>query len=107
MGIGAIPDAVLAYLTDRKDLGVHKEMFSDGLLDLVDAGVITNRLKKTHPRKIVTGFSIGTQRLYDFVDNNPQLVFLDIEYVNDTSIIQRNDNVAAINGTDFLGYQLT
>jgi acyl-CoA hydrolase len=97
MGIGAIPDAVLACLTDRKDLGVHTEMFSDGLLDLVDAGVITNRLKKTHPGKIVTGFAIGTQRLYDFVDNNPQVVFLDIEYVNDTSIIQRNDNVAAIN----------
>lgn len=97
MGIGAIPDAVLTYLTDRKDLGVHTEMFSDGLLDLVDAGVITNRLKKTHPGKIVTGFAIGTQKLYDFVDNNPQVVFLDIEYVNDTSIIQRNDNVAAIN----------
>jgi len=97
MGIGAIPDAVLTYLTDRKDLGVHTEMFSDGLLDLVDAGVITNRLKKTHPGKIVTGFAIGTQKLYDFVDNNPQVVFLDIEYVNDTAIIQRNDNVAAIN----------
>jgi acyl-CoA hydrolase len=97
MGIGAIPDAVLTYLTDRKDLGVHTEMFSDGLLDLVDTGVITNRLKKTHPGKIVTGFAIGTQKLYDFVDNNPQVVFLDIEYVNDASIIQRNDNVAAIN----------
>lgn len=97
MGIGAIPDAVLTWLTDRKDLGVHTEMFSDGLLDLVDAGVITNRLKKTHPGKIVTGFAIGTQRLYDFVDNNPQVVFLDIEYVNDIAIIQRNDNVAAIN----------
>jgi acyl-CoA hydrolase len=97
MGIGAIPDAVLTCLTDRKDLGVHTEMFSDGLLDLVDAGVVTNRLKKTHPGKIVTGFAMGTQRLYDFIDNNPQVVFLDIEYVNDTAIIKRNDNVAAIN----------
>lgn len=97
MGIGVIPDAVLACLTDRKDLGIHTEMFSDGLLDLVKAGVITNRLKKTHPGKIVTGFVIGTKKLYDFVDNNPQVVFLDIEYVNDTTIIKRNDNVAAIN----------
>ena len=97
MGIGAIPDAVLACLTDRKDLGVHTEMFSDGLLELIDAGVITNRLKKTHPGKIVTGFAVGTQKLYDFVDDNPQVVFLDIGYVNDIAIIQRNDNVAAIN----------
>lgn len=97
MGIGAIPDAVLACLTERKDLGVHTEMFSDGLLELVDAGVITNRLKRIHPGKIVTGFAVGTQKLYDFVDDNPQVVFLDIEYVNDTSIIKRNDNVAAIN----------
>jgi acyl-CoA hydrolase len=97
MGIGAIPDAVLTCLTDRKDLGIHTEMFSDGLLDLVDAGVITNRLKRIHPGKIVTGFAVGTQRLYDYVDDNPQVVFLDIEYVNDTAIIKRNDNVAAIN----------
>jgi acyl-CoA hydrolase len=97
MGIGVIPDAVLACLTDRKDLGVHTEMFSDGLLDLVEAGVITNRLKKTHSGKIVTGFAMGTQKLYDFVDDNPEVVFLDIEYVNDTAIIKRNNNVAAIN----------
>lgn len=97
MGIGVIPDAVLACLTDRKDLGIHTEMFSDGLLPLVKSGVITNRLKRTHPGKIVTGFAIGTQKLYDFIDDNPQVVFLDIEYVNDTAIIKRNDNVAAIN----------
>ena len=72
-------------------------MFSDGLLDLVEAGVITNRLKKTHSGKIVTGFAMGTQKLYDFVDDNPEVVFLDIEYVNDTAIIKRNNNVAAIN----------
>ncbi len=97
MGIGAIPDAVLSCLHDRKDLGIHTELFSDGILDLVESGVINNRLKKVHPGKIVTGFALGTQRLYDFVDDNQQVAFLDIEYVNDTSIIRRNDNVAAIN----------
>lgn len=97
MGIGAIPDAVLSCLTDRKDLGIHTEMFSDGVLDLIEAGVINNKLKKVHPGKLVTGFVVGTQRLYDFVDDNPQVAFLDIEYVNDTAIIRRNDNVAAIN----------
>jgi len=97
MGIGAIPDAVLACLGDRKDLGIHTELFSDGILDLVEAGVINNKRKSVHPGKIVTGFALGTQRLYDFVDDNPQVVFLDIEYVNATSIIRRNDNVAAIN----------
>ena len=97
MGIGAIPDAVLSCLKDRKDLGIHTEMFSDGVLDLVESGVINNRLKKVHPGKLVTGFAVGTQRLYDFVDDNPQVAFLDIEYVNDTAIIRRNDNVAAIN----------
>lgn len=97
MGIGAIPDAVLACLYDRKDLGIHTEMFSDGVLDLVESCAINNKLKKVHPDKIVTGFTLGSQRLYDFVDDNPQVVFLDIEYVNDTSIIRRNDNVAAIN----------
>ncbi|RHW75358.1 acetyl-CoA hydrolase/transferase family protein [Colwellia sp. RSH04] len=97
MGIGAIPDAVLACLKDRKDLGIHTEMFSDGVLELIEAGAINNKLKKVHPGKIVTGFAAGTQKLYDFVDDNPQVAFLDIEYVNDTSIIRRNDNVAAIN----------
>jgi len=97
MGIGAIPDAVLSCLGDRKDLGVHTELFSDGVLDLVESGVINNRLKNVHPGKIVTGFALGTQRLYDFVNDNPQVAFLDIEYVNDTAIIRRNDNVAAIN----------
>ena len=97
MGIGAIPDAVLSCLTDRKDLGIHTEMFSDGVLELINAGVINNSRKKVHPGKIVTGFVVGSQKLYDFVDDNPQVAFLDIEYVNDTSIIRRNDNVAAIN----------
>lgn len=97
MGIGAIPDAVLSCLYDRQDLGVHTELFSDGILDLVESGVINNRLKNVHPGKIVTGFALGSQRLYDFVDDNPQVVFLDIEYVNNPSIISRNSNVASIN----------
>ncbi|SFD37640.1 acetyl-CoA hydrolase/transferase family protein [Pseudoalteromonas denitrificans] len=97
MGIGAIPDAVLACLSHRKDLGIHTEMFSDGVLDLVESGAITNKHKKVHPGKIVTGFALGSKRLYDFVDDNPEVVFLDIEYVNDTSIIRRNDYVVAIN----------
>ncbi len=97
IGIGAIPDAVLACLYDRKDLGIHTEMFSDGVLELVESGAINNKLKKVHLSKIVTGFALDSQRLYDFVDDNRQVVFLDIEYVYDTSIIRRNDNVAAIN----------
>lgn len=97
MGIGAIPDSVLSFLGDRKHLGVHTEMFSDGVLKLVEQGAIDNTKKLVHPGKIVTGFALGSQALYDFVDDNPQVVFLDIEYVNDTSIIRRNPNVSAIN----------
>ena len=97
MGIGAIPNAVLASLTHHKDLGIHTEMFSDGVLPLVESGVINNRRKKVHPGKIVTGFVLGSRTLYDFVDDNPEVVFLDIEYVNDTSIIRRNPKVVAIN----------
>ena len=97
MGIGAIPNAVLASLTNHKDLGVHTEMFSDGLIDLVERGVVTNRKKKVHPGKIVAGFVYGTRRLYDFVDDNPLIAMLDIGYVNDTAVIRRNKRVTAIN----------
>ncbi len=97
MGIGAIPDAALACLGDRRDLGIHTEMFSNGLLPLVESGVITGARKSVHPGKIVTGFVVGDRKLYDFVDDNPQVVFLDIEYVNDTATIRRNSNVIAIN----------
>ncbi|GAA0790702.1 4-hydroxybutyrate CoA-transferase [Shewanella aestuarii] len=97
MGIGAIPDAVLACLTEHKDLGVHTELFSDGVLNLVELGVINNSRKKVHPGKLVTGFALGSQRLYDFVDDNPSVIFMDIEQVNDTSIIRKNPNVMAIN----------
>lgn len=97
MGIGAIPNAVLASLTNHKDLGIHTEMFSDGLIDLVESGVVNGRMKAKHPGKIVSGFVMGTKRLYDFVDDNPQVLMLDIGYVNDTSVIRRNPKVTAIN----------
>ncbi len=97
MGIGAIPDAALSNLTGHKDLGIHTEMFAEGVLDLVERGVITGACKKVHPGKIVTGFAMGSRKLYDFVDDNPEVVFLDIEYVNDTANIRRNSNVTAIN----------
>src|SRR5688572_1660224 len=86
MGIGAIPDAVLSCLHNHKDLGLHTEMFSDGILPLVERGIITNAYKNKHRGKLVTSFAIGTRKLYDFIDDNPQVAFLDIEYVNDTRV---------------------
>lgn len=97
MGIGCIPDAVLQSLTQHKDLGIHTEMFSDGVIPLVKSGVITNEKKKIRPGKIVTTFAMGTQKLYDFVDDNPNISFMDVAYVNDTSIIRKNPKVVAIN----------
>lgn len=97
MGIGSIPDAVLQCLSHHKDLGVHTEMFSDGLIDLIEKGVVNNRFKKIHPHKTVSSFALGTLRLYDYVDDNPAIAFLDVDYVNEASIIKRNDRVVAIN----------
>ena len=97
MGIGAIPNAVLASLTSHKDLGVHTEMFSDGVIPLVESGVINGRRKVKHPGRMVAGFVMGTRRLYDFIDDNPQVLMLDIAYVNDTSVIRRNPKVTAVN----------
>lgn len=97
MGIGGIPDAVLQCLGNHKDLGVHTEMFSDGLLDLIEKGVVNNRFKKIHPHKTVSAFALGTRRLYDFVDDNPAFAFLDVDYVNEPSVIKRNKRVVAIN----------
>jgi acyl-CoA hydrolase len=96
-GIGSIPDAVLASLGNHKSLGVHTEMFSDGILPLVEKGVITNEFKKKHRGKIVTGFLLGSRKLYDFVDDNPFVSVLAIDYVNDASIIRTNPKVTAIN----------
>lgn len=97
LGIGAIPDAVLSCLGNHRDLGVHSEMFSDGVLDLVARGVINNRRKQVHPGKLVATFVMGSRRLYDFVDDNPEVVLLEADYVNDTRNIRRNRNVVAIN----------
>ena len=97
MGIGSIPDAVLRSLGGHKDLGVHTEMFSDGLVDLMEKGVVTNRYKKIHPGKTVTAFALGSRKLYDYVDDNPAVAFLDVDYVNEAAVIRRNKRVVAIN----------
>jgi acyl-CoA hydrolase len=97
MGIGTIPDAVLKSLGNHKNLGVHTEMCSDGIIDLFDKDVINNSMKRIHPNKTVTGFAVGTRRLYDYVHDNPAFVFLDIDYVNDPHVIRRNPKVVAIN----------
>ena len=97
LGIGTIPNAVLASLADRRDLGIHSEMVSDGVIDLVEAGVITGRRKTLHPGKIVTSFCMGSRRLYDYVDDNPAFEFLPTEFVNDPGVIARNENLVALN----------
>lgn len=97
MGIGSIPDAVLRSLNNHKDLGVHTEMCSDGIIDLFEKDVINNKYKQIHPNKTVTGFALGTKRLYDYVDDNPAFQFLDIDYVNDPHVIRRNNKMVAIN----------
>ncbi len=97
MGIGGIPNAVLTFLHNHKNLGIHTEMFSEGLVDLVEKGIVNGSQKKTNPYKIVSGFAMGTRRLYDFMDNNPEIEMRDIAYVNDTSVIRQNPKATAIN----------
>lgn len=97
-GIGSVPDAVLASLINHKQLGVHTEMFSDGILPLIEKGIITNELKKNNRGKTVTGFLLGSRKLYDFVHDNPSVLVLNIDYVNDTSVIRANPKVTSING---------
>lgn len=97
LGIGSIPDAVLASLKNHKNLGLHTEMFSDGIIELVESGVINNSQKKRHPNRIVSSFTVGTRKLYDFMDDNPNIAMLDCAYVNDTAVIRRNPKVTAIN----------
>ena len=97
LGIGAIPNGVLHYLRDKRDLGIHSELFSDGVVDLYEAGVITNEKKTLHPGKMIAGFLLGTRRLYDFVDNNPVVELHPTEYVNDSYIIAQNDKMITIN----------
>lgn len=97
LGIGAIPDAVLLFLKEKHDLGIHTEMFSDGVVELVEAGVITNRKKTLHRGQSVATFLMGTRRLYDYVDNNPAVAMYPVDYVNDPYVIGQNDNLVSIN----------
>ena len=97
LGIGAIPDAVLMFLKDKKDLGIHSEMFSDGVVDLIQAGVITNKCKQIDQGQCVATFLMGTRKLYDFVDNNPMVQMKPVDIVNDPRVICQNDNVVSIN----------
>lgn len=97
LGIGAIPDAVLLFLKDKKDLGIHSEMFSDGVVFLAEAGVVTNRRKTVNPGKFIATFLMGTRKLYDFVDNNPDVELLPVDYVNDTYVIGEHEKMMSIN----------
>ncbi len=97
MGIGAIPDAVLHFLGDKRDLGVHTELFSDGVMELIQKGVITNEKKTLHTGKVVAGFILGSKKLYDFVDDNPIVELHPTEYVNDPFVIAQNERMISIN----------
>ncbi|MFA5897315.1 MAG: GNAT family N-acetyltransferase [Thermoplasmata archaeon] len=97
MGIGTIPDSVLFFLRDKKDLGIHTEMFSDGMMALVELGVITNMKKTIHKGKVIASFCMGSKKLYDFVDNNPFIEFHPTSYTNDPFVIAQNDKMVSIN----------
>lgn len=97
LGIGAIPDAVLLFLTDKKDLGIHTEMFSDGVLTLVEKGVVNGRCKTLHPGKMVATFLMGSQKLYEFVDGNPSVELYPVDYVNHPNVIAQNGRMVSIN----------
>ena len=97
LGIGAIPDAVLLFLKEKNDLGIHTEMFSDGVVELAEAGNITNQKKTLHRGQSVATFLMGTRRLYDYVDNNPAVAMYPVQYVNDPYVIAQNDNLVSIN----------
>ena len=97
MGIGTIPDSVLYYLTDKKDLGVHTEMFSDGMMRLVELGVLTNMKKTLHKGKVVAAFCMGSKKLYDFIDNNPLIEFQPVSHTNDPFVIAQNERMVSIN----------
>ncbi|SHI86937.1 4-hydroxybutyrate CoA-transferase [Dethiosulfatibacter aminovorans DSM 17477] len=106
LGIGSIHDAVLMFLKDKKDLGIHSEMISDGVVDLVESGAVNNKKKTLHKNKIVVTFLMGSKKLYDFVDNNEDVEFYPVDYVNDPKVIMQNDNMISINSciqVDFMG----
>jgi 4-hydroxybutyrate CoA-transferase len=97
LGIGALPNAVLKFLFDKRDLGVHSELISDGVIDLVEAGVVNGARKTLHPGKIICGFLLGTRRLYEWVNNNPLVELRRTEYVNDPFVVAQNEHMVAIN----------
>jgi len=97
LGIGAIPDAVLLFLTGKKDIGIHSEMFSDGVVELAEAGVITNKKKTINPGKFMAAFLMGTRKLYDFIDGNPEVELHPVDYINDPCVIGQHDNMVSIN----------
>jgi 4-hydroxybutyrate CoA-transferase len=97
LGIGNIPNAVLSFLDGHKDLGIHTEMFSDGICSLYEKGIITGKYKKKHPRKIVSSFVLGTKKVYDFIDDNPEVLLLDCSYTNNPHVIAQNPKVVAVN----------
>lgn len=106
MGAGTLPDAILRYLKVKTDLGIHTEVVSDGIIDLIEAGVVNGRRKTLHPNKVVATFVYGTRKMYDYVNNNPFFMMLPVDYVNDPFVISRNDNMVAINAAlevDLLG----
>jgi acetyl-CoA hydrolase len=97
MGIGEIPDAVLMFLKEKRDLGIHTEMFSDGVVELFHSGVVTGEAKTLHKGKIISSFVLGSKKTFDFLDNNPFVEFHPTEYVNDPFIIAKNEKMVAIN----------
>lgn len=97
LGIGAIPDAALQFLKDKKDLGIHSEMISDGVMNLVKSGVITNKKKLIHKGKMIVNFLMGTKELYDFVDDNPSVEMYSADYTNDPTVIMKNYKMVTIN----------
>ncbi|MGH2581283.1 MAG: acetyl-CoA hydrolase/transferase C-terminal domain-containing protein [Anaerolineales bacterium] len=96
-GIGGLPNAVLSKLGNKRDLGIHSELFSDGVMELAEAGVIANDAKNLHPGKAIAGFLFGSKRLYDFVDDNAMIELHPADYVNDPFIIDQNNNMISIN----------
>lgn len=106
LGIGSIPDAVLRFLGDKKDLGIHSEMFSDGVVDLYERGVVTGAAKSENKGKMVAAFLMGSKKLYDFVDNNPDVLMMTVDYVNDPVVVARQNKMVSINSclqVDFNG----
>lgn len=106
MGAGTLPDAILSYLKVKNDIGIHTEVVSDGLMELIDAGVVNCKKKTLHPNKVVATFVYGTRKLYDYVDNNPFFLLYPVDYVNNPFVISHNDNMVAINSAlevDLLG----